>query len=1134
MISKAFGSRATVTGGRIGGACRNWLAVLTLGAVVLAGARAEAQSPFVAVRSAAVLPDGRIVIGGDFTNYNGVARARVARLNRDLSLDTTFDPALGPDGSVNAVAVQGDGKVLIGGSFTNVAGVLRIRLARLNADGSLDGAFDPLGGVDGPVNSVGLQEDGSMFIAGDFVLVDGFLRSGLAKLNGNGSVNFLFATGIGADGPVKAMVVQPDGKIVIAGEFLNFNATNHTRVARVNPNGSIDTTFSAGTGPDGTVEALALQPDGKIVMGGAFTYVGVSARASVARLNLDGTHDATFVPGIGPNGTVKAVAVQANGKVLIGGDFRSVAGLTREHIARLSSGGTNEASFSAGTGANAPLSALVVEPDGTILVGGAFSVFDGLPSTGVALVVGEPVLQLGALVGTVIDAVKGSSNTLSGVLVSIGGQTVVTDFQGNFTVTNLPLNVSLVLSASAPGYATFFTDTSLFPVLTNTLQFSMSPQLGSGGGMRFVFDWQSSGRFSFNSFDSHLLTPYPNPTAFFNSPHHIYSSYRGSSNSVPFASLDAYSGFFGGAPETMTISTFTNGTYEYYLEDRSFGGGFVSSGAIVRAYTPDGLVASARVPSGSANFWSVFRIDGATHQISMLNELTFTPPGVPSGFFSSTYAPTFSLEPQNATPRPGQSAMFTVVATNFFAPFFFTPLTLSYQWRCQGTNIPGATNASLTIPNAQAVNEGAYTVSVSNIYGTITSSKAYLALRAGSIRPAVVTLSRNQTVLEGYSANFDVTAVGLPNLRYQWQFNGTNLPSATNASFTIFSARPEDAGAYTVTISNRLGGAVAPPISLTVVSVPNIVVQPVGTNAELNARVTLSVAAVGTPPLTYRWRRDGFNVPFATSDTLTITNLQPGDVGGYEVIISNEAGAALSTNVPVRIVGAPLISQPPADQEANVGESATFNVLAVGNAPLAYQWRFRGANLGGETNALLTVTNVQAGLAGTYSVVVSNALGSLTNFAELALIGFPQIVTQPEPQVRLLGSTVTFSIVAQGIFPLVYQWFTNGAPLPGATNDSLVFTNVQPGQAAVYSVLVTNPVGSVTSSNAQLSVVGPPISIELAGPNLVVNVPVLDAGFVLEYADQLGAGAVWTVVTDLLAIPTAAAGGLRFYRLRKP
>lgn len=1121
MISKAFGGRGPVTGGRATGLRQFFGVSFALLMLALGGGRAAGQVPFVAVRSVAVMPDGRMVIGGDFTNYNGVARLRIARLNRDLSLDASFSAAT--DGPVHSVFVQGDGKVTIGGNFTSVNGVVRTNVARLNVDGSLDPAFDPHGGPDATVNSVITLDDGTVFIAGDFILVDGYLRSGVAKLNANGGVDLGFRGGIGTDGPVKAMVMQPDGKVVIGGAFTSFDATNRTRVARLNANGSLDTTFGAGVGPDDVVAALALQLDGKILLGGTFGNVAGIPRNRVARLDVTGAVDVVFDPGLGPNDTVTALAVQLNGKVLIGGNFSSVAGLTRGFIARLSAAGLNEVAFSAGTGADAPLAALVVQPDGGIVAAGAFGIFDGQPRSGVALVPGEALPATGVLIGQVTDASRSPVRPVSGAQVTVAGRMVTTDFLGNYTLTNLPANLPMTLAGSAAGYSTYYTSVTVAGGQTNVLNFSITPELGAVEGMRFVLNWGAQPR----DLDSHLLTPYS--AGFFFGPNHIYFGNRGSTSSVPFANLDV-DVTFGFGPETMTILTFTNGTYDYYIHNWSQDAALAGSGATVKAYTADGLVATVRVPNTglpNAIYWHVFRIDGATRQLSIVNSLSVSDPNQPG-------LPNFTQQPQSVTPRPGQSAAFVAQAIGN------APIT--YQWQFEGVNIPGATNNFLNIPNAQTTNAGAYTVTASNPLGSVTSSTAYLSLRAGSVTPVVLTRSRNQTVLEGYSANFSVTASGLPLLRYQWQLNGTNISGATNATFTLFSARPEDAGNYSVAITNRLGGFVDLPISLTVISVPVIVAQPTGTNAPLGTRVELRVDAVGTPPLSYRWRRNGFNVAEATTNALLIPSLQPGDAGQYEVIISNEAGAVLSSNVTVRVAGAPVVGQPLVDQQANLGETAMFSVTAAGEAPFTYQWRLNGSDITGETNAALTVTNVRPAVAGTYSVVVSNSFGAVTNQAQLAIIGFPGIAVQPAPQTPTLGATATFNVVAQGLFPLVYQWFTNGVAMAGATNDTLVITNVQPAQAGAYSVLVSNEVGTITSSNALLTVVGPPLAIESVGGQLVLNlpvqlvqgVPVLPNGFVLEYTDQLGPAPVWIQVTDLSAIPTATTGSVRFFRLMRP
>ncbi|MEM6321521.1 MAG: delta-60 repeat domain-containing protein, partial [Bacteroidota bacterium] len=144
------------------------------------------------VQSVAVQSDGKVLIGGDFTTVNGTSRARIARLNADGSLDTSFDPGSGTNGDVQSVAVQSDGKVLIGGFFTTVDGTGRRRIARLNADGSLDTSFDPGSGTNATVQSVAVQSDGKVLIGGDFTSVDGTSRNSIARLNADGSLDTSF------------------------------------------------------------------------------------------------------------------------------------------------------------------------------------------------------------------------------------------------------------------------------------------------------------------------------------------------------------------------------------------------------------------------------------------------------------------------------------------------------------------------------------------------------------------------------------------------------------------------------------------------------------------------------------------------------------------------------------------------------------------------------------------------------------------------------------------------------------------------------------------------------------------------------------------------------------------------------
>src|SRR6185503_9066461 len=212
---------------------------------------------------------GSIIVGGDFRHVNNVLRVRLARLLSNGLLDTTFDPGQGVNGPVRALALQDDERVVVGGFFSSIDNTNRSHLARLNRDGSLDLSFNPGSGPDNPVNALAMQGTGSgrkVLVGGTFAVFNGISRQGIVQLNNNGSVDTSFNPGTGANGAVHALAVQPDGKIIAVGAFTTFNGQPYGRVVRLNANGSVDTSFNTGIGANGEIRAVTLQLDGKIVL----------------------------------------------------------------------------------------------------------------------------------------------------------------------------------------------------------------------------------------------------------------------------------------------------------------------------------------------------------------------------------------------------------------------------------------------------------------------------------------------------------------------------------------------------------------------------------------------------------------------------------------------------------------------------------------------------------------------------------------------------------------------------------------------------------------------------------------------------------------------------------------------------
>jgi uncharacterized delta-60 repeat protein len=262
----------------------------------------------------ALQPGGQILAGGNFTTVGTVPEGSFARLNPDGTLDTTFLADLsGANGSVQSIACQTDGRILLGGSFGSVDGVFRNFIGRVMTDGSLDTSFNPGPGADNVVNAVAetfIAGVRGIYVGGAFGHISGAASPGIARLNNDGSFDSTFSVGTGADGPVFAVAVYPTnsfyaGKILIGGTFAHFNGMALNGLARLNVDGSLDTNYNAGFGlgaTGGTVRALAIQLDGRVLVGGSFTNFNGSPVNYLVRLNTDGTVDNSFVGGTSGRG----------------------------------------------------------------------------------------------------------------------------------------------------------------------------------------------------------------------------------------------------------------------------------------------------------------------------------------------------------------------------------------------------------------------------------------------------------------------------------------------------------------------------------------------------------------------------------------------------------------------------------------------------------------------------------------------------------------------------------------------------------------------------------------------------------------------------------------------------------------
>ncbi len=367
--------------------------------------------------------DGKIIVAGDFTTANGQHANKLARFNTDGTLDGSFQVGLGPLHNsytrLNAIAIQNDGRILVGGNFVGFNGTDRRNVARLNSDGSVDTSFNmtelTFDFVDG-VKDVVVQPDGKVLVCGFIMrLTNGGAYKFIVRLNSDGSLDPAFSL----DGLPNLsfprgyrMLLQPDGKIVVAGLYYSSGPANRRTIARFNADGTLDDSFARPIDSAQGVPALislALQNDGKVVKAGYQSF-GPMNFQYVRRVNLDGTADTGFNGGVtGFNITPKTLLLQTNGKILAGGAFTNIGGVPHDRLARINADGTLDASFVSGTFSvinnfYSGVTSLVFDTNGRLYVGGGFTAYDGFPRNGLLRLVSGTTAASASISGRVMTA----------------------------------------------------------------------------------------------------------------------------------------------------------------------------------------------------------------------------------------------------------------------------------------------------------------------------------------------------------------------------------------------------------------------------------------------------------------------------------------------------------------------------------------------------------------------------------------------------------------------------------------------------------------------------------------------------------------------------------------------------------
>lgn len=371
-----------------------FLLALTLAGAVIAGPGAVDGSfippaPNGWVHDILVQPDGKILVAGEFTTIGGVSRSRIARLFADGTVDPSFDPGVGPNNLIRSFAVQPNGQILIVGEFTSVSGTPRNRYARLNTNGTHDVTFavtqPALLFVTSPTGPrVMALPDGKSLVTGMQIYFTFVLsRVGMIRLNADGSCDTSFNL-TAASGTVISGALTPGGKYLVCGSFTTTSPAGYTNLARLDTNGAVDATFTAPTRPE-TLSIVRALPNGQLLT------VGSGGSSNYVRRLLDTGAEAPGFTAPYFNANIFGICLMPDNKICVGGDFDHV---NTTHLsikaARINTDGSFDSTFDVGEGGGSTVLSLAAQPDGKVLVGGAFICFGGLCPTNLVRLNGNP------------------------------------------------------------------------------------------------------------------------------------------------------------------------------------------------------------------------------------------------------------------------------------------------------------------------------------------------------------------------------------------------------------------------------------------------------------------------------------------------------------------------------------------------------------------------------------------------------------------------------------------------------------------------------------------------------------------------------------------------------------------------
>ncbi len=988
------------------------------------------------VHALALQPDGKILVGGEFTTIGGVARRGLARLLPDGTADPSFHPVLAGDPltgvGVHCLAVQTDGTILVGGRFQEVGGWGQPNLIRLHPDGSLDTWFNPQ--PDGSVRALALQADGKIVVVGEFLTLGFEPHNSIGRLSPGGSVDASFRSS--APSGLNTVAIQPYGDIWVGGLFWTLNGQPRAYFGGFAQNGVL--LANSVLGADAEVWTLASLPLGAFVAGGDFSHISGENRSRLAWMDGSGQP----VPGWNPgaSGRVRTVAAQADRSVLVGGDFSRLGGQLRDGLGRVLPDARVDETIDLGSAAS--VRALAIQPDGKILVGGSFEFLGTSNRRNLGRLENPtPATQSLTYADSKLIWRRGGSSpevwrvtfetSTDGVNWSWLGDGVYFDDrweQGGVTLApGANVRARGWLTGGAGNGSTWFVETLMapLPVSPSILQQPVSEVrcAGAGQGTKLTVIADGTGPFT----------------------------YQWRKDGVDLADNANYQGAHKDSLLIIGLSAPTTGSYDVVV--RNAAGSVTSDAATVTIIAP----------------------------------------------------PVITSQPASVTAPPGANVTFQVGATG---------VQMSYQWRKDGVPLPGQTGTSLTLNNVQPADRAWFDVVLSNTCGdVVTSLPALLTVWSGFTvlgqwpgdaqritRLAAVTNGRAYLMTEKELVILDVSDPANPawigelapggsiysvnlagDLAYISTSEGTVIMDLSDPAHPAqrsdrLCINPSTCAYYIGSVVGNLAYLVEIGRDVHVWDVSNLG-SPVSLGYVLFDGAIGDFQVVGNLGYLLVHHDSGWGL-----EVIDLSN--PGKLvrlGGQTINGWAEDVEVVGPFAYVAASGAGLrvfdVSNPTAPSfvgafdtsglAAGVQLAGNLACVADGFAGLqvidvskpAHPVRVGGYDASGYVGGVRVVGNLA------YMVHGANGLTILQLKEDR-----PIIKVQPIGQTRQPGENATFTVATIGTPPTSYQWRKEGVPLPGQTAATLAWSSLKREDAGWYDVVVANEYGSTVSAQVLLTI----------------------------------------------------------------